>query len=55
MFPQISNTKIREGLFNDPDIKKITNGRNVEVLQGTLFLTDLWATTKCPIIDSWLS
>jgi hypothetical protein len=55
MFLQISNAKITEGLFNGPDIKKLTNGRNVEALQGTLFLTDLWATTKCPIQDSWLS
>ena len=35
--------------------KKLTNGRNVEVLHGTLFLTDFWATTKCPIKESWLS
>jgi hypothetical protein len=35
MLPQISNEKIREGIFNGPDIKKLTNGRNVEVLQGT--------------------
>jgi hypothetical protein len=55
MFPRISNAKIREGTFNGPDIKKLTNGRNVKVLHGTFFLTDLWATTKCPIKETWLS
>jgi hypothetical protein len=34
-FPHFCNAKIREGIFNGPDIKKLTNGRNVEVLHGT--------------------
>jgi hypothetical protein len=55
MFPQISNANIREGIFNGHDIKKLTNGRNVEVLNVILFLTDFWATTKCPVTESWLS
>ena len=37
MLPQISNAKRREESSVVLTLKKLTNGRNVEVLQGTFF------------------